>query len=168
MSSSEEGPENVERLPARSHGRSAPFAPELRELIELEQARIARDDRRTEVMRLAVENSDASDKRQFEYHLANLQEKTARNERRDGLEARRQSFLMKALSIGGGILAVVIIALVAAALLGGADTSQRATDILKIILVLVAGFGAGEAAKRLFRGFWPRKRATDADDEEEV
>ena len=45
----------------------------IKDLIKIEQERIRSQDRRTEVALKAVEASDASDKRQFEYHTQRLQ-----------------------------------------------------------------------------------------------
>lgn len=55
---------------------------QLTEFIALERERIASQDRRTVVMRHAIDASDAADKRQHDYHVEKLRREDEANNRR--------------------------------------------------------------------------------------
>ena len=75
----------------------------LKDLLKIEQERIRSQDRRTEVALRFVEASDASDKRQFEYHMQRLQ-----SEERQA-KARVSLGLKVVIGIGGVVLAILVI-----------------------------------------------------------
>lgn len=110
------------------------FPPALRSLIELERERIDSANRRTEVVRFAIESNDASDKRQFEFRMAELEAGRASS-------ARRHTLAQKVVFSATGIGVVILALLFGMAFFGNPDQSAVAIKILEVSGVGIGGYG---------------------------
>jgi hypothetical protein len=140
-------------LPARKAEEREPqdsddLPPALQTLIELEKQRIESANRRTDVVRFAIEANDASDKRQFEYRMAELDAGSSARQQRHSL-AQKVVFSATAVAV------VITTLLFGMAFFGTATQSGIALEILKISGVGVAGYGligvVVSAISKLFR-----------------
>jgi hypothetical protein len=112
----------------------ADLPPALQRLIALEEQRIASANRRTDVVRLAIESNDASDKRQFDFRMAELDTKKTDISQRHSLA---KIVIISAVGIG----TVVAGLLLGMALFGAPDQSKIAIQILKVLGIGGAGYG---------------------------
>ena len=121
--------------PAGSGAIHEDFSP-VAELIVIERERIASRDRRTDVMRRAIDAGDAADKRQYDYHVEKL--------RLDDDDRKRRH--ASGIAIVWTLLAVTItfIGFLCWMLFAG-DEAQRAVAnrLLEIVLTGLGGFGIG-------------------------
>lgn len=104
------------------------------QLVSLERERIDAQNRRTELGKLHVESTDAADRRQYEYAIAQLKAEDADNQRRHSL-ARK-------LFLGLGVFAAVAASLLLAmAFFGAPDQQTTAVRILSILGTGLGGYG---------------------------
>jgi hypothetical protein len=126
--------------------------PALQSLLALEQQRIESTNRRTDVARYAIETSDLSDKRQFEYQMAKLNA--------DSDHRARNYTLAKTVILGTSVGAVCVGGLLLwMAFFGTPSQSAIAIDILKYLGAGVGGYGAIHG---VVRGFSRLLRGTDS------
>lgn len=116
-------------------------------LIALEEARIESVNRRTELGRMAIEATDASDKRQFEFHSQQLQ---VVSEHR----AANRRLLEKLLWAVGIPLGVVIFGALYMIFFGTDRQSEMAIKLLEIGASAVGGVGIFLFVKNLARKFF--------------
>ena len=109
--------------------------------LEVERERIRSQDRRTDVVRAAIEANDAADKRQFEFHMAKLGED--RQQRQDDTALGKTRLrLAVGIAIAFGAVAIAIIALFVTMLFFGTPTqSDVAAGVLSTLGKGVGGFG---------------------------
>ena len=120
----------------------------IKDLIKIEKERIRSQDRRTEVALKAVEASDASDKRQFEYHTQRLQSEERR------ATARVSLGLKVAFGIGAVVVAILVISFYM--LFFGAPTQTDYAE--KLLTWFFAALGGGGLFVLLQRGLqWVMK-----------
>ena len=117
------------------------------EQFAIERQRIESQDRRTEVMREAIQASDAADERQYNYHMARLE-----SEER---AAQRKHLLAKQALAGAGIiLAVLMVLLFWMLFFGSTGQTVTARELLGAIGTAVGGGGVllllARAMRRLF------------------
>ena len=126
------------------------FPPELRELIAVERERIDSTNRRTDVAKYAIEMSDASDKRQFEFQMAQLRSQT------DG--SRQRFILACGIAISVSVLAVVFGgALLWMAFFGTPSQTEAASAILKTLGIGAGGYGVIGGAIRGIKAMLDRR-----------
>lgn len=136
-STPDDGDESTQQVPAEVT---------VRDLFETEQARIERDNRRSQVMEKALDVFDAQDQRQFEYASetrdANLKQ-----------QADRQAFLRRVVWAFSCFAGVLVLAVLCFAFLG--DDAQRALaqKMGGYVLVGIAGFGVLTTVGRIIRAF---------------
>ncbi|MGE0716409.1 MAG: hypothetical protein AB7P02_13290 [Alphaproteobacteria bacterium] len=130
----DDGERRSDELPAETLGR----------LLEIEKLRIDRDNRRTEVLRQFVEMNNASDERQYNAFVAELDAEKAGNERRHSLACRL---------LGGVGFVVVILSifLFYMAFFGEADQQVLATRFLTYMLTGLGGYGVLSVLGRWMR-----------------
>lgn len=128
----------------RQQSLGLPLPPALQSLISLEQTRIESFNRRTDVVRYAIETNDAADKRQYEFQMAKLQA--------DNTASRERHRLTQIVMIGGGsVLTLVVGSILAMAFLGSAAQSEMAISILKVLGIGAAGYGIVEGISGIVR-----------------
>lgn len=128
----------------RQQGLNLPLPPALQSLVELERQRIESFNKRTEVVRYAIETNDAADKRQYEFQMAKLTADTNAGIRRHSL--------MRALAIGGGLILTVFVGtLLGIAFYGTPIQSNVALDVLKYMGTGAAGYGILNGLQALLR-----------------
>jgi len=111
-----------------------PLPPALQSLVELERQRIESFNRRTEVVRYAIETNDAADKRQYEYQMAKLAADTS--------AATRRHALMRTVTYTGGAISIITTGfLLGMTFLGNAQQSALALEALKVIMIGGGGYG---------------------------
>lgn len=116
----------------------------VQDLVELEQRRIERDDRRTDVLTKALELADAQDKRQFLFHTNNLE---ARKERERTRFAFVRSVTWMCLAIGTSVAALLL----AMTFFGGEAQRAAASALATNGLIGLAGWGIISGIFRLLR-----------------
>ena len=104
------------------------------ELIALERDRINSQDKRTEVARAAVDAQLESDKRQFDYHMARLNNEESDNRRKFTFASRYLWALF-------GVATVVFLFLVGVAFFGNPAQSALAMQILRTLGHIATGAG---------------------------
>ena len=103
-------------------------------LIDLERQRIESTNRRTEVIRYAIETNDAADKRQFDFQMAKLQN--------DADASRRRHRLARNAILGGGAVVVVVVGfLLDMTFFGTPEQSSMALAILRTLGIGLGGYG---------------------------
>ncbi len=116
----------------------------IRELIELEQRRIERDNRRTDLDRLALELANAQDERQFQYH-SRAMDVGATSERERLSFARLVIWaLLASLLIAVGLLFYM-------AFLGNDVQRETATRIATAVPVALAGWAVITGLSKLLQ-----------------
>lgn len=106
------------------------------EMIALERQRIASRDRRTEIMRHAIDAGDAADKRQYDYHVEKLRRDDEDRKRRHAAAIR----IVWAVFAGATVFAVLL----GWMLFAGNDTQRAvANELLETILTGLGGAGIG-------------------------
>jgi hypothetical protein len=125
--------------------------------LEVERERIRSQDKRTEVVRAAIDANDASDKRQFEFHMAKL--KADRDTQTENLEIEKTR-----LKIAIGVVVSVGLSCVGLVFLfcymlffGTSGQSSLAMSILTTLGQGVGGFGIIYAAIIAFRTLLKRR-----------
>lgn len=120
------------------------FPAELRELIGVERERIESANRRTEVARYAIEMNDASDKRQFDFQMEQLNRQAADSKRKHGFAV--------AVATGGFVVVVAMSSLLLGmAFFGTSSQADMAVSIMKSLGLGVAGYGIIGAIARAVR-----------------
>lgn len=114
---------------------------ELRDLLLIERERIESQNKRTEVVRLAVEMNDASDKRQYDFQMAQLNAQVEGTRRKYTLATWLSSV---SIAIGTCLLSLLFWAL----FFGSKDQSEMSMSVLKIIGYGLGGYGAIGAGVR--------------------
>ena len=115
-----------------------------KQLIELERQRVDSNNRRTDVALKAIAASDASDKRQYDYHVEKL---------RQGSDERKERH-RSAINIVWAIFALALAgsAFVIGMLFFGSDSQRAAAEaLLKTIGTAVGGAGAFWLVKEAFQ-----------------
>ncbi len=116
----------------------------IRDLIELEQGRIDRDNRRTDLDRFALELANTQDERQFQYHSRALEiGATSERERLGFARLLIWTFL--------GSLLVAIAFLFYMAFLGNDVQRETATRIATAVPVALAGWAVITGLSRLLQ-----------------
>jgi hypothetical protein len=132
----EEAPESIltpeEQMEVR-RGELVPAEP-LHELLQLERERIDSNNRRTEVMRLAIEANKESDRQQFDFSMAQLGHESTKTE-------SKHSIAKLVIYVGGSFVLILFAFLIGMAFFGSPYQAQIAFDLVKIILAGVAGYG---------------------------
>ncbi len=120
----------------------------VRELYDLERRRIAVQEGRNSVAMRSLENSDQSDRRQFEFHTQRLA-----SEERESLRAHKLARLV--LVYGGGLVLLVLIFIMLMAFFGNADQSEIAMTMIREGAKAIGGAGfiylVAIAVRRLIR-----------------
>jgi len=119
------------------------------ELIVIERERIASRDRRTDVMRRAIDAGDAADKRQYDYHVEKL--------RLDDDDRKRRH--SSGIAIVWTLLAVTIafIGFLCWMLFAGDEAQRAVADrLLETVLTGLGGFGIGWVLLNGIRRFLAR------------
>lgn len=113
-------------------------------MVDLEKQRIESFNRRTDVVRYAIETNDAADKRQYEYQMAKLAAET------NAAESRHR--LMRTLTIGGGAVVTVTVGILRGiAFWGNPTQSEMSLTILKVLGTGAAGYGIVNGAQAVLR-----------------
>lgn len=125
--------------------------------LNVERERILSADRRTEIVRTAIEANDAADKRQFEFQMAKLAEEKAFRQEQGVIETKR-------LTLATWILVVVSIGLAAIGGLvffmlffGDERQSALAAEMVSKLLAGLGGFGVIYALITAFRALVSRR-----------
>lgn len=142
MNTEEDPGQELEVLPADR-------AVAVQDLVELEQRRIERDNRRTDVLMKALELADVQDKRQFLFHTNNLE---ARTERERTRFAFVRSVTWITLAIGTGVVALLL----AMAFFGSEAQRAAASAMVTNGLIGLAGWGIISGVFRLLRSIATR------------
>lgn len=121
----------------------------VQDLVELEQRRIERDNRRTDVLMKALELADVQDKRQFLFHSNNLE---ARKERERSRFAFVRSVTWAILAVGTGVVALLLMM----AFFGTETQRSSAGAIVTNGLIGLAGWGIISGLFRLLRSIASR------------
>ncbi len=116
----------------------------LDQVFELERQRIESANHRTAVMKLSVENSNASDIRQFEFAKEQLSHAREVDERNFNFEKEKFAFSKYLVAVGFLAFVTVISTLMYVSLFGESPTAERAANILRTILIGAAGWGLGQ------------------------
>jgi hypothetical protein len=127
--------------------KQADFFP--RELVELEKARIASFDRRTDVARAAIDAERETEKELFAYHMKRLENEDAQNRREHGFASK---FVWCGFSAG----VIVTALLVYMAFFGTAAQSVMALQMLTTLGKLAAGAGIFVLLRQLWRVLFRR------------
>lgn len=128
----------------RQQGLNLPLPPALQSLVDLERQRIESFNKRTEVVRYAIETNDAADRRQYDYQMAKLNAETN--------AATRRHALLRWLTIGGGTVVTVFVGtLLVVSLWGTPGQSDIALTILKVLGTGLGGYGLINGAQALIR-----------------
>lgn len=121
-----------------------------RERIEIEKARIESSNRKTEVINRAIDASDASDKRQYDFHMARLT-----HEREDKMQ--RYVLARNVVYVGGGVLLLFLVALFCLMFVGSESQRNLALEAWKVLFIGASGYGIISAValplRKLFNGF---------------
>lgn len=121
-----------------------------KQLIELERQRVDSNNRRTDVAVKAIAASDASDKRQYEYHVEKLRQGADERKGRHG-SAVKFAWAVFALAVVSG-------AFVVGMLFFGNDSQRDAAEtLLRTIGTAVGGAGAFWLAKEAFQRVFAAK-----------
>jgi len=134
-----------ELLPPDTNERLRPSEEVLQQLVDVEKSRIASADKRTDVIKFAIQSNDDSDKRQFEFRMAQLQSAERDSSRKDRLAAR---ILIVIASSG----CVLLACLMAAVFFGSEKQSTIALDLLKALFTGVGGYGVINTIRRFTKG----------------
>ena len=119
------------------------------QVIQIERQRIESQNSRTEVALRAVEASDASDKRQYEFHKQKLESDERMQKARLVLGSR--------IALGvGAILAVFVLAVLYMAFFGTETQAKRALELLVWAFTALGGGGLLLAGQRSIQ--WLMKR----------
>ena len=114
-----------------------------REMMSAERLRIDAMNRRTDMAVEAIQMSDTSDKRQFDYRMEQLHVEEGSGVRRDNL--------VRLIFIGGGSVVVVFMALIFwMAFFGLPEQSVNAIEVLRVLGI---GLGGGGILFLITRGF---------------
>lgn len=125
--------------------------------LEVERERIRSQDKRTEVVRAAIEANDASDKRQFEFHMAKLDDD--RNARAESSAIERERLRLAtwiAFSFGTVVISLCILFSMML-FFGSAEQSAIALNIIGTVGKGVAGFGVIYAVVAAFKTLLRRR-----------
>ena len=133
----DEAPDGRSQVPDTTPTQQELFPNEFSQLMAVERQRLDATNRRTEVVRMMVEASDAADKRQFEFQMAQLNARTTDASNKHGL-------LKNILYCASGFVIVVLLFLVGMAFFGTQDQQQIAMKILSV-------FGTGLGGAGIFR-----------------
>ncbi len=106
----------------------------IRQYLDIERQRIASADKKADNAKLLIETSDASDKRQFEYHMKKLGCDDAHRNQRHELA---KSVISKIL-YGGFILLAVLFWFM---FMGNERQSELASSAMQIMFIGGAGYG---------------------------
>lgn len=125
--------------------------------LEVERERIRSQDRRTDVVRAAIEANDSADKRQFEFHMAKLDEERQQRKDRTELEQTRIRLAIWIAVVFCSVGALISALFVAMLFFGTPDQSKTASDILETLGKGIGGFGIIYAFVAAFRALIGRK-----------
>ena len=146
----------------REHGEILPPAPkhkdtnsgsskmQLDRLFDIEEKRIDSHNKRTDVYLKAIDAQNASDQRQYEFSLKEL-------DVQEEIEQRRDKFVQQVFWCGGGGFFALILLVLYMVLFGDTDQSRSANNILGIIGHSLGGGGAIYLASVIVRWFTARK-----------
>jgi hypothetical protein len=125
--------------------------------LEVERERIRSQDKRTEVVRAAIEANDASDKRQFEFHMAKLDDERHSRAESSAIDRDRLQFA-KWIALSFGAVAIGLVVLFSWMLFfGSSEQSATASSILGTVGKGVGGFGIIYAVVVAFRALLRRR-----------
>jgi CHASE3 domain sensor protein len=110
--------------------------------LEVERERIRSQDRRTEAVRAAIEANNASDKRQFEFHMARLEEEKQQRINKDGVERSKIGLARMIVLLFGSFAILVTFGLLYFLFFGTPDQVSTAQSLLSTGGKGVGGFGA--------------------------
>ena len=113
----------------------------------VEHARIDMQNKRTDVFRRALDVQDASDQRQYDYHVKALESNDAKERESRKIGGRLVTILL----VGGFLL---IGSLLAVALFGDESQGESAIAITKYFFTGLGGYGVLRMAERIFRRFF--------------
>lgn len=127
------------------------------EALEVERERIRSQDRRTEVVRAAIDANDAADKRQFEFHMAKLDEEKQQRIDKTDLDRTRITLAGRiALAFGGSFILLTTV-FVSMLFFGNPSQSEIAKNALTTLGNGIGGFGVIYAATAAFRALVGRR-----------
>lgn len=125
--------------------------------LEVERERIRSQDRRTDVVRAAIDANDASDKRQFEFQMAKLSEEASRRQEQSEIERKRIALAVGIASLFGVFSVVLSLLVFYMMFFGDERQSQMAGDFMSIVGTGIGGFGLVYAAIAAFRALVGRR-----------
>jgi len=120
------------------------FSEELHNVLLVERERIESQNKRTEVVRLAVEMNDASDKRQFDFQMAKLSAQTSGSKRKYVYASWVTALCITLITALASLLLYMMF-------WGSQPQSELAMSVLKILAYGVGGYGAIGAAVRALK-----------------
>lgn len=123
----------------------------VQDLVELEQRRIERDNRRTDILMKALELAEVQDKRQFLFHTNRLETRTERERNRFAFV---RSVTWVILAIGIGVAALLL----AMAFFGTEVQRSAASAMVTNGLIGLAGWGIISGLFRLLRSIASRPK----------
>jgi len=125
--------------------------------LEVERERIRSQDRRTDVVRAAIEANDASDKRQFEFQMAKLAEETSHRQEKSEIERKRLTLAVGIASFLAVLTAFISFIVFYMMFFGDERQSQLASDFMSVVGTGIGGFGLVYAAIAAFRALVGRR-----------
>lgn len=117
------------------------------ELVRIEDARIARDNRQAEIQEKALDISNEQDKRQAEFHGRRIQ-------LQDDADKRRIRLAGRTLASGAVLVAAPAALFLYMVFYGNESQSNNALEIVKTLGVGIAGYGVIQALARATRSFF--------------
>lgn len=114
-----------------------------REMVDLERERIRSADKRTEIARLAIEANDASDQRQFDYHMSRLERETELKQS----QIRLAGFLTYGVYAMSSIIIAILVFMV---FFGNPEQVKIASDLFVKLITAFAGIGSYLTLKGIF------------------
>lgn len=106
----------------------------LKEFLEIERQRIASADKKADNAKLLIETSDASDKRQFDYHMKKLECDDAHRKQRHELA---RSVITKIIYSSF----IILLVLFGFMFLGNEKQSELASSAMQVLFIGGAGYG---------------------------
>ena len=114
-----------------------------KEMVELERERIRSADKRTEIARLAIEANNASDQRQFDYHMSRLEQETKLI--KDHIK------LAGFLTYGTYFISVMLISIFTyMSFFGDSEQTKTAYELFSKLITAFAGIGSYLTLKGIF------------------
>ena len=125
--------------------------------LEVERERIRSQDKRTDVVRAAIDANDASDKRQFEFHMAKLAADRERHADNAKIEERKLKIAAIIAAAFGLVSRGLLGAFCYVLFWGTAEQSDVAIRILTTLGTGVGGFGVIYAVITAFRALLTKR-----------